>query len=174
MPPAEAKRRMALKTRELAAEIEDQSHYRYGAIEIEGELGAFPMAGMRTLTVSAPRLMLVGEACHVFPPLGAQGLNLGIRDSSDAALALDGVDLSNARAIAAAVAEFEKSRRADIDIRTRGVDILNRTLLADFLPADFLRGVGLAAVTAIGPLRRAILREGVEPSLARSLSALTH
>ena len=170
MPPAEAKRRLALKPRELAAEIEDQSHYRYGAIEIEGNLGAFPMAGMRTLKVSGPRLMLVGEACHVFPPLGAQGLNLGIRDSSDAALALDGVDLTNAKAIEAAVAEYEKSRRADIDIRTRGVDILNRTLLADFLPVDFLRGVGLAAVTAIGPLRRAILREGVEPTLARTLA----
>ena len=58
----------------------------------------------------------------------------------------------------------------DIDIRTRGVDILNRTLLADFLPVDFLRGVGLATVTAIGPLRRAILREGVEPTLARTLA----
>lgn len=170
MPPAEAKRRLALKPRELAAEIEDQSHYRYGAIEIEGKLGAFPMAGMRTLKVSAPRLMLVGEACHVFPPLGAQGLNLGIRDSADAALALDGVDLSNAKAIETAIAEFERSRRADIDIRTRGVDILNRTLLADFLPVDFLRGVGLAAVTAIGPLRRAILREGIEPTLARTLA----
>ena len=170
MPPAEAKRRLALNPRELAAEIEDQSHYRYGAIEIEGKLGAFPMAGMRTLKVSGPRLMLVGEACHVFPPLGAQGLNLGIRDSSDAALALDGIDLANPKAIETAVAEFEKSRRADIDIRTRGVDILNRTLLADFLPVDFLRGVGLAAVTAIGPLRRAILREGVEPTLARTLA----
>ena len=170
MPPAEAKRRLALSPRELAAEIEDQSHYRYGAIEIEGKLGAFPMAGMRTLKVSGPRLMLVGEACHVFPPLGAQGLNLGIRDSSDAALALDGVDLTDAKAIETAVAAYETSRRADIDIRTRGVDILNRTLLADFLPVDFLRGVGLAAVTAIGPLRRAILREGIEPTLARTLA----
>ncbi|MFV0279754.1 MAG: FAD-dependent monooxygenase [Rhodoblastus sp.] len=169
MPPAQAKRRMALDAKKLAAEIEEQSHYRYGAISIEGALGAFPMAGMRTGKVTAPRLMLVGEACHVFPPLGAQGLNLGIRDSSDAALALDGVDLGNPGAIAKALADYEQSRRADIDIRTRGVDVLNRALLADFLPMDLARGLGFAAVTAIGPLRRAILREGVEPTLARAL-----
>lgn len=173
MPPAEAKRRMALSHRELAAEIEEQSHYRYGAIEIEGDLGAFPMAGMRTLKVSGPRLMLVGEACHVFPPLAAQGLNLGIRDATDAALALDGVDLTDARAVDAAVAEYERMRRADIDLRTRGVDLMNRSLLADILPVDLLRGLTLAAVTAIGPLRRAVLREGIQPSLARSLGAFT-
>ncbi|MDE2363234.1 MAG: FAD-dependent monooxygenase [Hyphomicrobiales bacterium] len=169
MAPGEAKRRMALEPRALAAEIEERSHYRFGAVEIEGKLGAFPMACMRTATVSAPRLMLVGEACHVFPPLAAQGLNLGIRDSTDAALALDGVDLADARAIAAAVDDYERARRADIDIRTRGVDLMNRSLLADILPVDLLRGATLAAVTAIGPLRRAILREGITPSLARSV-----
>ncbi len=171
MSPAESKRRMALGQRELAAEIEEQSHYRFGAIEIEGRLGAFPMACMRTAKVSGPRLMLVGEACHVFPPLAAQGLNLGIRDATDAALALDGVDLTDAKAVEAAVAEYERMRRADIDLRTRGVDLMNRSLLADLLPVDLLRGFTLAAVTAIGPLRRAVLREGIQPSLARTLGA---
>ncbi len=171
MSPAEATRRMALSPRELAAEIEEHSHYRFGAVEIEGTLGAFPMACMRTEKLTAPRLMLVGEACHVFPPLAAQGLNLGIRDSTDAALALEGVDLSDAGAIEAALAGYERTRRADIDLRTRGVDLMNRSLLADVLPVDLLRGMTLAAVTAIGPLRRAILREGVSPSLARTLGA---
>jgi 2-octaprenyl-6-methoxyphenol hydroxylase len=171
MSPAEAQRRLALSARELAAEIEEQSHYRFGAVEIEGKLGSFPMACMRTAKVTGPRLMLVGEACHVFPPLAAQGLNLGIRDASDAALSLDGVDLSDPRAIETALAGYENARRADIDIRTRGVDILNRSLLSDILPVDLLRGVGLAAVTAIGPLRRALMREGVAPTLARTLGA---
>ena len=171
MSPAEAKRRLALTPRDLAAEIEEKSHYRFGAVEIEGSLGAFPMACMRTASVTGPRLMLVGEACHVFPPLAAQGLNLGIRDSTDAALALDGLDLSDPKAVETALQDYERSRRADIDLRTRGVDLMNRSLLADVLPVDLLRGVTLAAVTAIGPLRRAILREGINPSLARTIGA---
>ena len=58
---------------------------------------------------------------------------------------------------------YEAARRNDIFLRTNGVDILNRSLLADFFPIDFLRGAGLLAFSAIGPLRRALMREGVLP-----------
>ena len=30
----------------------------------------------------AKRIALVGEAAHVIPPIGAQGLNLGLRDAA--------------------------------------------------------------------------------------------
>jgi 2-octaprenyl-6-methoxyphenol hydroxylase len=36
-----------------------------------------------------------------------------------------------------------------------------------FAPLDFARGAGLAALGAIGPLRRFVMREGVAPHLAR-------
>ncbi|HML12334.1 MAG TPA: hypothetical protein VK456_03455, partial [Xanthobacteraceae bacterium] len=48
--------------------------------------------------------------------------------------------------------------------RTAAVDMLNRSLLADFLPAQALRGLGLYLLDQVGPLRRAIMREGVAPS----------
>jgi 2-octaprenyl-6-methoxyphenol hydroxylase len=44
---------------------------------------------------------------------------------------------------------------------TNGVDILNRSLLSNLFPVIFLRGAGLLAFSAIGPLRRALMREGV-------------
>ena len=50
-------------------------------------------------------------------------------------------------------------------LRTTAVDGLNRTLLSGLLPADFLRGAGLLALAGLGPLRRAMMREGVSPSL---------
>jgi 2-octaprenyl-6-methoxyphenol hydroxylase len=52
----------------------------------------------------------------------------------------------------------------DVPLRTAAVDSLNRTLLSGLLPADFLRGAGLILLANIGPLRRAAMREGVEPS----------
>ena len=61
----------------------------------------------------------------------------------------------------AALARYEHLRRGDVGLRTLGVHMMDRMLLADILPADFMRGAGLAALRAIGPLRRALMREGI-------------
>jgi 2-octaprenyl-6-methoxyphenol hydroxylase len=44
------------------------------------------------------------------------------------------------------------------------VDVLNRSLLSDFLPVQGARGFGLYLLDRIAPLRRAVMREGVEPA----------
>ncbi|MBY0252643.1 MAG: ubiquinone biosynthesis protein UbiH, partial [Methylobacterium organophilum] len=49
--------------------------------------------------------------------------------------------------------------------RTAAVDLLNRSLLSDLLPVDALRGLGLLAMTQLGPLRRLVMREGVLPRI---------
>jgi len=58
---------------------------------------------------------------------------------------------------------------AYIASRTLAIDILNRSLLSDFLPFQGLRGLGLYALDRIGPLRRAVMREGIAPSAATPL-----
>ena len=59
------------------------------------------------------------------------------------------------------MADYDQSRRADVRLRTGAVDVLNRTLLTDLLPADLLRGAGLLALSAFGPLRRFVMRQGL-------------
>jgi 2-octaprenyl-6-methoxyphenol hydroxylase len=54
-------------------------------------------------------------------------------------------------------------RRADVGSRTVAVDLLNRSLLTDLLPVQSIRGLGLYMLDRIGPLRRAVMREGVAP-----------
>jgi 2-octaprenyl-6-methoxyphenol hydroxylase len=49
------------------------------------------------------------------------------------------------------------------------VDLLNRTLISDFLPMHGMRGLALYLVEKIGPLRRALLREGVFPAASARL-----
>ena len=111
------------------------------------------------------RLALVGETCHVFPPIGAQGLNLSLRDVADLEDCLASVDLRNSRELARATARYDRHRRADIGFRTHGVDVLNRSLIIPYLPVDLFRGASFIAVAALGPLRRAVIREGVLPHL---------
>src|SRR5690606_27925763 len=104
------------------------------------------------------RFVLVGEAAHAFPPIGAQGLNLSLRDI----MALR--DLLKDRAQDAAIGErFDHRRQADVRSRTLSVDLLNRSLLSDFLPVQFLRSAGLHLLSALGPLRNVVMREGIEP-----------
>ena len=59
---------------------------------------------------------------------------------------------------------YDGSRRADVTSLTLAVDLLNRSLLSDFLPMQGARGFGLFLMQRIGPLRRAIMREGVAPA----------
>jgi 2-octaprenyl-6-methoxyphenol hydroxylase len=113
----------------------------------------------------ANRIALIGEAAHVIPPTGAQGLNLGLRDAASigeiaVAAHRDGRDIGGDDMLAV----YEKMRRADVTSRTLAIDLLNRTLLTDFLPIQGMRGLGLYMIDSIGPLRRAVMREGVQPA----------
>jgi 2-octaprenyl-6-methoxyphenol hydroxylase len=65
------------------------------------------------------------------------------------------------------LARYDAQRRADVGSRTLAVDLLNRTLLSDFLPIQGARGLGFYALDRIGPLRRAIMREGIAPSMSQ-------
>ena len=57
-----------------------------------------------------------------------------------------------------------RARRADVFSRTFAVDMANRTLLSDFLPAQSLRAAGMHALNIFGPIRRLAMREGLSPS----------
>ena len=105
--------------------------------------------------------MLVGEAAHAFPPIGAQGLNLGLRDVADLEKALGGVQRDTPDWAERVSAAYSRSRAGDL-ARTGGmVDTLFRSLLADLLPAQALRAGGLWALKASPALRKQAFRLGM-------------
>ncbi len=161
--PREASRLQALPPEMLAAEIEDEAHNMFGAMTIDGPLGVFPMGAMKSSRVASLRLALIGESAHLFPPIGAQGLNLSLRDIADLVDCLEGVDLDEPDAVSRALERYERHRARDIGLRVNGIDILNRSLLIHALPVDFARAFALNFFSAVGPLRRALMREGVTP-----------
>ena len=171
-----ARRLSELDDDALGAAIERQAQAMLGPMRVDGPRGLVPMRGLSVSTPVATRLALIGEAAHVFPPIGAQGLNLGLRDAAalrDAVLAADqaGRDPGGQ----AALAGFARGRALDARLRGTAVDLLNRSLLTDLMPVDALRGLGLLAMSAIGPLRRIVMREGVLPRLgAPELMRGTH
>jgi 2-octaprenyl-6-methoxyphenol hydroxylase len=168
LEPGEAEAMAALDDDELSDEIEYRSHSILGKIAVEPGRGLFPLQVATARRFAAHRIALVGEAAHVVPPIGAQGLNLGLRDAAsiaEAALAAArfGHDIGGPEVLA----RYERMRRADVGSRTLAIDVLNRTLLSDFLPVQGARGLALYAIDQIGPLRRALMREGVTPRAAQ-------
>ena len=134
---------------------------------MEPERGAFPLAIDTARQFSAHRLALVGEAAHVIPPIGAQGLNLGLRDAAAISELVVHASGSGRDVGGHAVTDaYDRRRRTDATTRTLAVDLLNQSLLSDFLPLQSARGIGLYLLDEVGPLRRAVMREGVAPSLS--------
>jgi 2-octaprenyl-6-methoxyphenol hydroxylase len=157
--PDESRRRLDLTDAELAAAIEERSASILGTVEIDGPRQVFPLSGMRAHGFATGRVMLAGEAAHVFPPIGAQGLNLGLRDVKALGEVLTG-PLPDPGA-PSCLAAYAAARRTDVLSRTAAVDALNRTLLTDFLPVQALRGLGLFLVGRVPPLRRLAIRQGL-------------
>jgi 2-octaprenyl-6-methoxyphenol hydroxylase len=166
--PAEAARVAALAEDELAAEIERRSHSILGRLEPEPSRGAFPLAIETARRFAVARVALVGEAAHLLPPIGAQGLNLGLRDAAAIGeLVVEARHHGGDLGAAELADRYDRSRRADVAGRALAVDLLNRSLLSDFLPVQGARGLGLFLMERIGPLRRAVMREGVQPASAQ-------
>ena len=163
--PKEAERLIALSDDELSEATETQSHSILGRLRVEPGRHLFPLAIEQPRQFAKARIALVGEAAHVIPPIGAQGLNMGLRDAADIAdlvreAMLAGEDPGSPQVMK----RYDTTRRADVLSRTFAIDIANRSLLSDFLPVQSLRAAGLHLMGSFGPLRRLAMREGLAPS----------
>jgi 2-octaprenyl-6-methoxyphenol hydroxylase len=168
LTPGRAAELSAMSDTELAHEIERRAHSLLGKMRVEPGRGVFPLAIETAETFAHGRIALVGEAAHVVPPIGAQGLNLGLRDGAAIAeIVADARRQNIDLGVPELQARYDSERRADVTSRTIAIDLLNRSLLTDFLPAHGARGLAFYLVDRIGPLRRALMREGVTPAASQ-------
>ena len=163
--PAEVKRLMALDDKAFTGIIEKNLQGLLGAVANLGPRASFPLSGLTAKPLAAARVALIGEAAHVIPPIGAQGLNLGFRDAATLA---DVVAAARAKGAdpgaAAALRAYDRARSRDVTSRTYAVDMLNRSLLADYVPVRLARGFGLHLLKTLAPLRQFVMRQGLAPS----------
>lgn len=157
--PERAEASAALDAETLSRVVEERAHSIHGAMRADSAPALFPLRAALADRFAARRTMLVGEAAHLFPPIGAQGLNLGFRDVAalKRVLARHRGDPGEA----AAVEAYHAARQVDVRTRTLAIDLLNRSLLTDFLPVQAARGLGLALASSVPMLRRALMRQGL-------------
>jgi 2-octaprenyl-6-methoxyphenol hydroxylase len=170
--PKESERLMALSDEELSEAVEARSHSILGRMQVESGRNRFPLAIEQPAKFAKARIALVGEAAHVLPPIGAQGLNMGLRDAADIAEVVREARASGEDPGSSSVlGRYASARRPDVMSRTFAIDLANRSLLSAFLPMQSLRAAGLHLIGSFGPLRRLAMREGLAPSWRTSYAS---
>lgn len=161
---AEAEALVALDEAGFAARLQERFDETLGIISDIGPRASFPVSALTAKQMAANRTALVGEAAHIMAPIGAQGLNLGLRDA--AALAdcvADSLRQDRDPGGAPVLAQYAKARQLDVLSRTVGVDLLGRSLLTKILPVQVARSAVLAGLNAFPPLKRMIMQAGLAP-----------
>jgi 2-octaprenyl-6-methoxyphenol hydroxylase len=159
--PQRAAELMALSDNALAAEIQIGTHGELGRVSNIGSRRVFPMQGLVARAFSHNRIMLIGEAGHVVPPIGAQGLNMSLRDAAQAADLMEGEDDPGSTSV---LADYDALRRRDVQPRQQAIDLMNRSLLSGFLALETGRAAALSLLAQFGPLRRSVMQYGLAPS----------
>lgn len=159
--PARAAELMGMDDTALAREIQIAVHGELGLVSGIGLRRMFPMRGLVARDFAAKRVMLIGEAAHVVPPIGAQGLNMSLRDAAQACdIIMDEKDPGAPDALT----RYDALRRRDVQPRQQAIDLMNRSLLSGLMPMEGTRALGLTVLESFGPLRRFVMRQGIGPA----------
>lgn len=126
---------------EFIEAIQERFGYRLGSLTQVGKRFVYPLKLVRANRLSADRVLLIGNAANTIHPIGAQGLNLGLRDVE----ALARLIKSSVADIGAAamLTEYARLRASDHKAIVNSSDYLVRLFSTDFMPMVVARSLGL-------------------------------
>ncbi len=164
MRPAAAREVMALPPAELARRIQVESHGDLGRIADPTAPQAFPMQTMTAHDFAKERIILVGEAAHAVPPIGAQGLNMSLRDAALAAeLIGDAHAFGDDWGSEEICRRYDRLRRRDVFPRKAAIHLVNEALLTGLAPLQAMRAGVIALAASLPWVRDIVMRQGLAP-----------
>ena len=138
----------------LLAAFRTRSQNLFGSIKLASPSFIFPLSVLSVAEAGRNGTVLVGESAHAFPPIGAQGLNLGLRDVADLVAVLAEANRAAPDWATHASKAYADRRASDLSRTGTMVDTLFRSLLGEMLPTQALRAGGLWALKLMPSLRR--------------------
>lgn len=149
----------SLSDHELEEEMSRRSCHILGPLTLISNRSIWPIVAMQAQKLTSQRLALVAEAAHVVPPIGAQGLNMSLRDLSTLHnLALNDPDNLGS---AAMLNTYHEKRIGDIRARVTGITTLNRISQTGAPTLRDLRAKGLETLYNLKPLRMTLMKIGL-------------
>jgi 2-octaprenyl-6-methoxyphenol hydroxylase len=138
-----------------------------GAIDLVVEPEGWPLITLKADTIIADKTVLVAEAAHVLSPIGAQGLNLTLRDVNALAdMIKDALLLGQDIGGTVTLQSYAKSRASDMNGRYMAVNALNKLVNNDNPLIHKIRRAGLKGLDYASPIRHLLMEQGLSTKAA--------
>ncbi|MEP3631767.1 MAG: UbiH/UbiF family hydroxylase [Shimia thalassica] len=140
-------------------EMTERSCSLFGPLTLASRRTIWPIISQSAERLYGERLALVAEAAHVVPPIGAQGLNMSLGDMRillDLARA-NPSDLGSKKMLET----YHRKRFAEVKLRVKGIDLLNRASMVEARPLRDARAMGLNALYSMEPVRKTLMQMGL-------------
>jgi len=144
----------ALSDAQRVAVLNTIFHPRTPRLAAVSPLKAFPLGLLAERTLTDGRTVRIGNAAQTLHPVAGQGLNLGMRDAFELVRAL-----GRERDVDAVLRKLEWQRAPDRWAMIAATDFLARSFTWTLPGAAAARGLGIAALQALGPVKSAIARQ---------------
>ncbi len=144
-----------------------------GPLDVTGPVLDHQLSLVVANRLTGRRLALVGDAAHAIHPIAGQGFNLGIRDAAVLAEVLaDMARLGLDPGAGAVLAAYARRRRVDTWMLVAMTHGLNRLFAMRSPPVALARGLGLALVGSMTPVKRLLMKDamGVAGRLPRLMT----
>lgn len=146
-------------------ELSKRSYYHLGRIRTLETPQELSLLTQYVATSAHKRCFFVGEAAHTFPPIGAQGMNLLIREISRAITTLrpliqSGHDVGEPRVLRQLISDQSQ----DALVRTFAIEVLNASLINRPGFLDPLKKLSFLALRNSPFLRRRLMAKMITPS----------
>jgi len=155
----EVQRLAALPEDEFEAAMNERSCLLFGPLTLASRRTVWPIINQVAERMDGERVALVAEAAHVVPPIGAQGLNMSLGDMRVL------LELAEARpeglGDAQMLKEFNRLRHREVQVRSVGIDLLNRASMMEAQPLRDLRAAGLNAIYSMPQVRKLMMQMGL-------------
>ena len=143
-----------LNDTQRAIVLNDIFHPSVGRIASVSPLKSFPLGLNAERTLTDGRTVRIGNAAQTLHPVAGQGLNLGLRDAYELIDAL-----AKSGDVDAVLRRLEWQRGPDRWAMIAATDFLARSFTWKLPGAGAARGLGLAALQFLGPVKSALARQ---------------
>ena len=151
----------ALDKESFHAAVQERTQGILGTIEKVSAPSLWPLMRLTAKRFHAKRCALIAEAAHVMSPIGAQGLNLSLRDVSDLfSILKDAYYCGSDPGSSSTLSRYESLRRPDIHLRTNAIHSMNMLVANDNTLLRKLRRAGIVAIDNIPPLKTLLTQRG--------------